>query len=121
MPRNPLPLAVLLLAASILPGCVQRHGDLSVVSSRNVDLDAEHEMVVRGAVGKAYKHIIIIIPTGMPNMEEAIDAALDEHEGDYLTNAKISYLFWFIPYIYGQFGYKVEGDVWKKVEEPANE
>ena len=46
--------------------------------------------------------------------EEAIDDALQKVDGDLMTNVVMNYSYYYIPYIYGQGRYVVEGDVWKK-------
>ena len=107
--------AVLLLP--LLSGCVVRHGDFSVVSNKLVrlsELDLDQADRARGIVGEDKQHIVCIIPIGgVPTLEGAIDDALEKGAGDVVTDAVISAWSWYIPYIYGQSGWAVKGDVVK--------
>ena len=110
--------AILLTVAAFLltSGCVVRHGDFSVLSNkliRTSDFELSKADRKKNAVGKDTAHIIIFIPTGTPTLEQAIDNALRNGEGDVMTDAVVTYSGWYIPYIYGQFSWKVEGDVVK--------
>ena len=59
-------------------------------------------------------HIIVFIPTkGNVTLEAAIDDALRKGQGDVMTDAVVHYWTWYIPYIYGQTGWEVVGDVVK--------
>jgi hypothetical protein len=46
-------------------------------------------------------------------LEEAVDDALGKGNGDVMTDATVHHWFWYIPYIYGQEGWSVTGDVVK--------
>ena len=51
-----------------------------------------------------------IIPTGEPNAKEAIDRAIQKQPGAVgLLDGVIYKHGWYIPYIYGQFSFEVEG------------
>jgi hypothetical protein len=61
-------------------------------------------------VGKDVQHIIIFFPTsGPPTIEGAVDNAFDQSNGDVLTDSVIKFWSFYIPYIYGQTGWQVEG------------
>ena len=78
-------------------------------------------MVERSVKGKDMKPIIIVINLGYPNLEEAIDDALNKIEGGVMmTDATLKYRWFYIPYIYGEVAYEVEGDVWKKVTDTSS-
>jgi hypothetical protein len=99
-----------------LTGCTVRHGDFSVVSNKLIDVnnfDLGSTSKAKHVVGKDLSHIIVLFPTGLPTLEGAIDAALLKGEGDVVTNAVVSSGGWYIPYIYGQNYWIVEGDVVK--------
>lgn len=102
------------LAAS---GCVVRHGDFSVVSNKLVrtsGFELGKADRVRGIEGKEITHIIIFFPTGgPPTLEGALDDALEKGGGDVMTDAVITSWSWYIPYLYGQMGWGVKGDVVK--------
>jgi len=98
-------------------GCVSRHGDFSVASNKLLRL-SEFELDkadrIRGVVGKDVQHIIILFPTsGPPTIDGAMDDAFRKSGGDVLTDATIKSWAWYIPYIYGQAGWSVEGDAVK--------
>ena len=97
-------------------GCAIRHGDFTVLSNKVVRL-SEFELGkaerTRDVTGKDVDHIISFIPTGVPTLEEAVDDALEEGNGDVITDAVIYYRWWYIPYIYGQSSWTVSGDVVK--------
>lgn len=108
-------LFALLLIALLATGCTTRLGDLTIASTRNWDDDAQYKMVRRNVHGEDLAPIIISIPFGIPNIENAIEDAMHQADGDYMTNVVISYRYWYIPLIFGEMGYTARGDVWQKV------
>jgi len=61
--------------------------------------------------GKDVAHIILFIPTGIPNMKEAMDNAIEQKPGVVgLSNVTIKRGGWWIPFIYGQDWFEVEGN-----------
>jgi hypothetical protein len=103
--RKLAPLA-LVAAALSLSGCVQRIMDFTVISSKNVDIPG-----IRGekVSGEDMKSIVIVFPTGQPSIKAAVDQALEKGNGDVLLDGVISSKMWYIPYVYGQAGFVVEG------------
>jgi hypothetical protein len=108
---------LLLLLTIFLNSCVVRHGDFTVVSNKLVRLSefeidkAERQ---RRITGQDVQHIIIFFPTsGPPTLDGAMDNAFDEGDGDVMTDATIKSWGWYIPYIYGQQGWSIKGDVVK--------
>ena len=96
----------------ILSGCVTRLGDFTLISTKNVDLSkgASFQRGPTRAKGEDIVNIIIFIPTGTPNMKTAIDKAIESVPGGIgLLDAVLSQKMWYIPYIFGQGGYIVEG------------
>lgn len=87
-----------------------------MASTKNVEMGAEYVKVAQGVRGSDIKSIIIVIPTGYPNLEEAIDRALEKADGELMTNLVLYYKWWWIPYIYGQLKFEVRGDIWKRKE-----
>lgn len=108
-------LALVLFTASILlvSGCVTRLGDFTVGSTKNMDIKKtlhRTDETVRN-IGLDKKYIIIIFPTGQPNIKEAMDEAIEKSRGAVgLSNVTVKYGWWYIPYIYGEFWYEVEGN-----------
>lgn len=102
------------LALSTLQGCVTRVGDFTVASTKNIDIKSEAHRVdsSRRVHGKDTIHIISFIPTGMyPNMKEAMDNAIEKAPGAVaLSDVTIKRGAWYIPFVYGQDYFEVEGN-----------
>ena len=107
--------ALLGFALVLQAGCVVRHGDFTVLSSKLIrlsDFELSQAERTRNVEGRDVAHIIIIIPTKQAaSLEDAINDALAKGNGDVMTDAVIHSWAWYIPYIYGQSGWKVKGDV----------
>lgn len=107
-------LAVTLATSVLTTGCSNRMADLTVVSTKNV---SEQQLIdsktqTKRTIGEDKVHIIVFIPTGVANMEEAMDNAIENVPcGIALKDATITHKSFYIPYIYGQSGYEVEGNV----------
>lgn len=98
-------------------GCVVHQGDFTVASSKLIRLN-EFELDkagrTKGVEGKDTQNIIFLFPTGgPPSVKEAMDQALNTGGGDVMTDVRIDSWFFYIPYIYGQAGWSVKGDVIK--------
>ncbi len=97
-----------------LAGCSVRHGDFTFLTNKNIGYPDMSKSENLGLIkGIAKKPIIIIIPTGTPHLEDAVDDALRKSGGDYLTDASVHYSWWYFPYIYGEYKWVVEGSAWK--------
>ena len=98
-------------------GCVIRHGDFTVASTkvfRLSEFELEKADRAKAVEGRDVAHIIVLFPTkGNATMEEAMDRALEQGRGDMMTDVVIKSWFFYIPYIYGQQGWTVKGDVVK--------
>lgn len=105
-------LMVILILAG---GCSIRHGDFTVISNKMVrlsDFNLGEAETNKDITGEDIQHIIIFIPTsGPPTLEGAMDDALRKGNGDVMTDAVVEWWTWYIPYIYGQTGWRVRGDV----------
>jgi len=104
-----------LLCAALLPlGCVVSHGDFTLLSSqlvRTSDFRLDQADRVHDVVGRDYTHIIFAFPTSTPSIDEAIADALDEVDGDLMTDVTVEQFGWYVPLIYGRAGWTVRGDV----------
>jgi hypothetical protein len=103
---------VLVIFYMMVAGCSQRLLDFTIVSSKNIDLSrvASFKRGQSRVEGKDIKHIIIFIPTGIPNAKEALDRAIESVPGAIaLVDGVITSHWWYIPYIYGRSWYVVEG------------
>lgn len=104
------------IAAASVAGCVTDHGHFTVLSNKlmrttNFRLDQDRR---KDVVGEDVAHIIILIPTkARPTLEEAIDDAMQKGQGDVMTDVRVKTWAWYIPYVYGQTGWEVRGDVVK--------
>lgn len=113
-------LAALIALSVGLFGCSVRHGDFTVLSNKLMRLsefDVAKEDRVKGVVGKEVQHLVILFPIGpAATLDGALDDALKKGGGDVMTDAVVRSWGWYIPYIYGQSGWSVEGDVVKTRE-----
>lgn len=91
-----------------LSGCMARIMDFTLLSTKNVNIPGERGARVQG---EDIANIIIVIPTGQPNIKTAVDRAIENGHGDMLADAVISMKSWYIPYIFGQQGFVVEGTI----------
>jgi hypothetical protein len=96
-------------------GCVTRLGAFTVISTKNIDWSraAEYKRVNTRTSGEDICHIIIFIPTkGNITIEDAVDNAIESVPGAVaLVDAVLRSRFFYIPYIYGQSAYVVDGSV----------
>ena len=107
--------SILCLAAILAStACSMRLADLTVTSTRNVNLNKvnlDSLPQTKGIVGKDTKFILLFIPFGFPHLEDAIDDALDKADGDVMIDAVLhSKVWWFI---IGQDSLEVKGTVVK--------
>ena len=101
-----------LAAAATISGCTTRLVDFTVISSKNVDLSrgADFKRHTGRVQGEDLKHIIVFIPTGVPNAKAALDKAIESVPGAVaLLDGVLTYEWFWIPYIYGQQKYIIEG------------
>ena len=102
----------ILLCVAILSGCVTRLADFTLISTKNVDLTrgASFQRAQSRVTGEDSVSIIIIIPTGIPNMKTAIDKAIESVPGAIaLLDGVLSMKAWYIPLLFGEQAYIVEG------------
>ena len=108
-----LVLAVFILCTA---GCSSRVGDFTIISTKNVDIGSNYVKVASQADGSDIKPIIVVFPMGTANIKAAIDDILRKNDGDLVTDVVIDSSYWYIPYVFGQTGFTVKGDVWKKAK-----
>ncbi len=97
-------------AIAALSGCAQRLIDFTIISTKNVDLSkaGTFTRAKERVQGEDLVHIIIFIPTGVPNMKEAVDRAIEKVPGGVaLVDGVLSHRGWWI--LYGQQAYVIEG------------
>lgn len=109
----------ILLCFFVLTGCATR-SDFTALSTKNVnlsDIKIDRSKNKGRVKGEDCQHLIIIIPTsGPPTLDEAIDRALESKHANLLLDAVVNWNSFFIPYIYGQTCWKVEGDAYDTYE-----
>jgi len=103
---------VLACSALLLSGCVSMGmAEFSIVSTKPLNLKNEYVESKR-VTGKDMRHLVFIIPIGVPKVDSAIANALEKSGADYLTDVKVTSNTWLIPLIYGQLSIDVEGTPW---------
>lgn len=109
-----LTLAILL---PLLASCSVNHGDFTVLSNKLVDTKNFHldkSSVQKNVTGKDVGHIIVFVPTKMNvTPSEAMNDVFRNTDADVLTDVTLKSWGWYIPYIYGEMGWSVEGDAVK--------
>ena len=95
-----------------LLACSQPITKLSVVSTKNVDLESIDPAQLGQGVkvtGKDKKLFAFIFPTGITRLGRAVDDALKKGNGDLMLDATFYYRYWW--FLVGLYGYEVEGTV----------
>lgn len=94
-----------------LTSCSYRLGDFTIISTKNYNETIKYKLVGRFE-GKDSVFVLFGIPFGQPNIENAVDEAIEKGNGVYLTNAVLELKS-------GMFsmGYKVTGDVYAEASE----
>jgi hypothetical protein len=98
---------LLALASVVLPGCAQRVADFNVLGNRSLTGSVE-----RGArvSAKDCGLMILSVPVGVPNLEEAVDRALaSDPRADMLVDVVVKTSAWWFGV--GQICYVVEGNL----------
>ncbi|MGR8981097.1 MAG: hypothetical protein ACU84H_13525 [Gammaproteobacteria bacterium] len=99
--RNKIRLSWTLLVLTtvlFLSGCTARIADLTLVSTKNIDLSDTHLDARTGQrqVGEDCGFFLLGIPLHLPNLEEAVDRALEKGGGnimiDQVTETKITWM-----------------------------
>jgi len=108
-------LGLAIFACILFTSCVSRLGAFTVISTKNIDWSraAEYQRSNKRVEGDDICHIIIFVPTKMNiTIEDAVDEALEKVPGAVaLVDAVLRSRMFYIPFIYGQEGYVVEGSV----------
>lgn len=113
--RRPLRRSAALAAAALLgAGCAGGPPISSiVVDAQDVPKDAEVVGVTRDVEVRVVNHIVFWVPTRTngPSLAEAVDEALERGNGQVLTNASARRIAWYVPLVYGEYGWELRGDV----------
>jgi hypothetical protein len=87
--QHPITVATLLLAVFITSGCSVRLADLTLVSTKNIDLSNAKFDVSKGQRTKGEDcaiSLLGLIPLGIPNLEKAVDNALEKGNGNVMVD-----------------------------------
>lgn len=110
--KNVLKFFLLSLVLLSMVSCVTRLGSFTVISTKNIDWSRAGEFKRGSRVdGQDLAHIIILFPTKfMINIETAVDKAIEKVPGAVaLVDVVLKDKRFYIPYIYGQLAFIVEG------------
>lgn len=103
-------LPILLTAGVLLTGCVTRITDFTVLSTKNIDLAkaSDFKRATKRVAGEDQTFVIVIIPTGVPHVKEAVDQALQSVPGGIaLVDGVVKRRNWWL--IFGESTIIVEG------------
>ncbi len=104
--------AISLLSLFLLSGCVTRLTDFTAISTKNLNIDVKKEGRVEGKdCANLLLGLIPVTGTFVPNLKEAIDDALEKGKGDVLIDGVVYHKVIFIPLVFTQSCYKVEGTI----------
>jgi len=102
------------LAASA--GCATTHTHLDALSTKQVPFigyELEGARRTPDVVAEVRTQTIFWIPTNTesPTLQDAVDAALKRGGGNVIVDAEVEHWWVFVPFLYGQEGWRVRGDV----------
>ena len=97
-------------------GCSRRLADLSMISTKSVELDMvdiDKLPQTRNVIGKdeVFMFLFFPIPFRAPHLENAVDDALEKGGGDLLVDSVISHKMWW--FFIGQQAIEIKGTVVK--------
>ena len=93
--KSLLVVVLISLATFLFSGCSIRVADLTLVSTKNIDLSDTQLDARKGQrqKGEDCRPVILGIPFGLPNMEEAVDKALEAGKGNVMIDEVTEYKF----------------------------
>jgi hypothetical protein len=107
-----------LIVASMLGMACSTTQNLTLVSTRNVDLSAPHDIAARGEKASSGRFWLLFIPfAGEPNGVATATKLLEKHEGDYLTNVEVTSTGWSL-LVFSWGSVSVKGDVYRRAVQP---
>lgn len=108
---------LIFLILPLLSGCVASHGNFTVLSNKLIDVknfDLDSAPKIKNVEGVDKSRLIVVFPTkANPNLNDALNDAFRKTDTDLMTDVEIKTFGWYIPYIYGEMGWKVKGDAVK--------
>lgn len=108
----------LLLAAT---GCATERMRFAALSSEPVPAlgyPVEGSRLVHDVGSEVRTHTILWIPTNTdpPTLQDAIEGALKRGGGNLMLDVDVEHWWVFVPFLYGQEGWRVRGDVVRSSE-----
>ena len=106
-------LALLLATLLIANGCSIRTADLTLVSTKNIDLSdtrLDAKLGKRQTAEDCVFSILGLIPLGVPNMKTAVDKALEAGKGNVMID-EVTWIEGYYFILVGESCIKVEGTV----------
>jgi hypothetical protein len=103
---------LLALGFAMMSGCATRIGDMTLISSKTVNLDKidiDKCPQTKNVVGRDTRFWFLFIPFGVPHLKDAVDDALAKGNGDLMTDAAFYSTGWW--FLIGQSGLEVRGTV----------
>jgi hypothetical protein len=92
---------------------------LTLVSTKNVDLSANHDVVARAEKRSEGRFWLLFIPfASEPNALRVTTKLLNKHKGDYLTNVAVKKTGWSL-LVVSWGSVMVKGDVFRRVDQPV--
>ncbi len=101
--------SALIVTTVLLSGCTQRLADLTLASTKNIELNNSDFVIGRRVSGEDTK-AIILFPIGMPSIEEAADNAI-ENDRCAVGLSDVTASMEFFALLVGYQKYQVEGDL----------
>jgi hypothetical protein len=107
-----IPAVVISLVFLLNTGCTIRMTDFTAISTKNLHLPAEKGNRVTGEdCANLLFGLIPLTGTFQPNLKEAIDQAIEAGNGDVLIDGVLYNSIVFIPLLFTQVCYTVEGTI----------
>lgn len=113
IPMNKAIRSILILSLTLMVGCTTRVADLTLVSTKNIDLSKATLDIRKGRRVKGEDCTIALLglfPLGIPNLENAMDDALEKGRGNVMVD-QVTYLSGAYFVLASQSCVRVEGTV----------
>lgn len=114
MTLAPARAGALLAAAWLAAGCASSPGGVTIAPHSGPLIgDVEIVGTPRDVEVRFVAHWIFWVPTRAtsPSLADAIEEALERGNGQLLVDARVERIAWYVPFLYGEFGWKVSGRV----------
>lgn len=96
----------ILLGLFLLTGCVSRTSEFGIIAPKNTAIslqELQEVQVVKNVKASSDSFILLVIPFGHPNVEDAINQAMAKGNGQVLINVKIEQAIrWFVLFGFNQ-------------------